>query len=279
MRVTFIAEIGINASGSVPIAIDLMRVAKAAGCDAVKFQKRDLDLAIPPLMREHRRETPWGPMRYDAYKARVEFDRDAFVAFARASDEIGIAWSASAFDPPSVAFLSEHGAPWIKIPSATLTDAETLHAARATGLPILMSTGGSTWAEIDIAVETLSRCRLTLLHCCSLYPHSPSHSRLLVLDELRQRYGLPVGYSGHEEPGSNAVTLGAVARGSSVIERHITLSRLMWGSDQRASLEPHELEKLVSEVRRLSDALTTGAERAVDDAERAKIKTMRRTEW
>jgi N-acetylneuraminate synthase len=179
----------------------------------------------------------------------------------------------------SVAFLAKLGVPWLKLPSAAITDHETLDAAAATGIPLVLSTGGATWGEIDAAVARVDASRLTLLHCCSVYPHTPAQARLRLIPELRQRYGCAVGYSGHEEPGSHEVTLGAVAMGASFVERHITLSRHQWGSDQKASLEPAELAELVRQIRRLSDALTVGGERPVDDAEREKITTMRRSAW
>ena len=281
MRVKVIAEIGINHSGSVATAVDLMRVAKLAGCDAVKFQKRDLELAIPPSMRLQSRATPWGPMLYPDYKKRLEFGEVEFAQLSCAASGLDIEWSASAFDPPSVAFLHSLRVPWLKIPSAVITDHETLRQAADTRLPLYVSTGGASWHEIDEAVRVLDAtpARVTLMHCCSVYPHRPEAARLGVLSELRQRYGLPVGYSGHESPDYQAVTLGAVALGATVVERHITLSRRSWGSDQAASVEPDELVRLVREIRALSAALTYGAERPVDVEERAKIETMRRTSW
>jgi N-acetylneuraminate synthase len=279
VKVKIVAEIGINASGSVAHAIDLMRVASVAGCDAVKLQKRDLDVAIPPSMADQPRGTPWGTMSYRAYKERMEFDGLAYLGLARAAKDLGLEFSASAFDPPSVAFVASMEPPWLKLPSAAITDHETIDAAAATGIPLVLSTGGATWGEIDAAVARVDASRLTLLHCCSVYPHTPAQARLRLIPELRQRYGCAVGYSGHEEPGSHEVTLGAVAMGATFVERHITLSRHQWGSDQRASLEPAELAELVRQIRRLSEALTIGGERPVDDAEREKIQTMRRSAW
>lgn len=279
MKVKIVAEIGINHQASVAVAADLMAVAKAAGCDAVKFQKRDLALAIPPHMRLQMRPTPWGTMHYEDYKQRMEFDAGDFAQVAEAARKIGIEWSASVFDPPSVGFAVMLGVPWLKLPSAAITDHETLDAAAATGVPLVLSTGGATWGEIDAAVARVDASRLTLLHCCSVYPHTPAQARLRLIPELRQRFGCAVGYSGHEEPGSHEVTLGAVAMGACFVERHITLSRHQWGSDQRASLEPAELAEMVRQIRRLSEALTVGGERPVDDAERAKIQTMRRSAW
>jgi N-acetylneuraminate synthase len=279
MRVTVCAEVGINASGSLAHAIDLMRVAKVSGADVVKFQKRTVPLAVPPDMMDTIRQTPWGPLRMEDYKHKIEMGRKEYRCIDAASKEIGIPWAASAFDPPSVEFLARMDVPFIKVPSATITDVETLAACRDTGLPLVLSTGGSSWAEIDAAVEMLHACRLTLLHCTSVYPAAPGTTRILVMDELRQRYGLPVGYSGHEAPGSMAVTIAAVARGAVFVERHVTLSRHQWGSDQKASLEPAELTELVREIRLTSEALTTGAERPVDEAERKKIETMRRSSW
>jgi N-acetylneuraminate synthase len=279
MTVTICAEIGLNHNGSVATAIDIMRAAAAAGCDVVKLQKRDLDMSIRPDMRAMKRSTPWGEIAYADYKARVEMSADDLRLIAEAAHDLGIAWSASAFDPPSVEVLASLGVPWIKLPSAAVTDVDTLRAARQTGLPVILSTGGSTWLEIDDAVAILGRERLTLLHCTSTYPHTAAESKLLLLTEMQRRYGLPVGYSGHEEPGSNAVTLGAVALGAVFVERHVTLSRHMWGSDQSASLEPGELADMVREIRELSAALTCGGERHVSASERKKIETMRRSTW
>ena len=281
MRVQVVAEIGINHQGSIAVAVDLMRAAKAAGADVVKLQKRDLELAIPPKMADDMRSTPWGPMRYVNYKRSIEFGKCEFAMLAAASRDLGIPWTSSAFDPPSVRFLRAWQLPFLKLPSAAITDTDTLDEAGRSGVPVVLSTGGSTWAEIDAAVERLlsAGVRLTLMHTCSVYPHPPRMARLLVLDELRQRYGLPVGWSGHEAPGTLAVTLGAVARGACMVERHVTLSRLQWGSDQKASIEPAELQALVYEIRSLEDALTTGAERPVDAMELSKIQTMRRSSW
>lgn len=282
MPVKVIGEIGLNHTGSVASAVDLMRVAKWAGCDAVKFQKRDLALAIPPEMRSQQRPTPWGTMAYEAYKERIEFGSEEFAQIAAAARELAIEWSASAFDPPSVDFLVGCGVPWLKIPSATITDLETLRAAAASGLPVIMSTGGSSWDEIDAAVrllETNTRARLTLLHCCSTYPHPAEAARLPTMLELARRYGHPVGWSGHEAPDALGVTLAAVGMGATVVERHITLSRHQWGSDQKASLEPEELRRLVSEIRVVERAMAAGTERPVDESERAKVATMRRTTW
>lgn len=279
MKVTVCAEAGLNHQGSIAVAIDIMRAAKDAGADVVKVQKRDLSLSIRPDMRDKPRATPWGTIPYGEYKERVELDSEALDLLDAASAEIGIPWSASAFDPPSVEVLAARDVPWIKLPSAAVTDLDTLHAARSSGKPIILSTGGSTWHEIDDAVEALGGCRLTLLHCCSVYPHTPADARLLVLSELRQRYGLPTGYSGHEAPGSHAVSVAAVALGAVFVERHVTLSRHMWGSDQAASLEPRELAELVREIRVASASLTSGGERPVSADERAKINTMRRSSW
>jgi len=282
MRVHVIAEIGINHAGAVASAIDHMRVAKAAGCDSVKFQKRDLALAIPPSMRDQPRPTPWGTLRYEEYKQRIEFGGDEFAAISAAARELEIEWSSSAFDPPSAAFLADVGVPWIKIPSACITDIDTVRAAADTSLPVIMSTGGSTWAEIGAAVgehERRSSARLTLMHCCSTYPHPPEAARLSVLTELRQRFGHPVGWSGHESPDVIGVTLAAVGLGATVVERHVCLSRHQWGSDIKASLEPAELARLVTEIRAAEAAMSSGSERPVDAAERAKVETMRRTTW
>lgn len=277
MRVHVCAEAGLNHSGSLAVAVDLMRVAKEAGCDSVKFQKRTLPDAVPPSMRDVERDTPWGRMPYAAYKERIEFSHDDLSTIAARAWEIGVPWSASSFDAASVPVLEHHGVPWHKVPSACITDMDLLRAVVDTGKPVILSTGGASWAEIDRAVEIVQHARrLTLLHCCSLYPHPAAHARLLVLDELRQRYGFPVGFSSHGIPDQHEAVLGAVARGAAMVEVHITLSRHMWGSDQKASLEPGELVALVRSIRRMSEAVSHGGERPVSEEERAKIMTMRR---
>lgn len=254
-----IAEIGINHNGDVDIARRLIRVAASTGCDAVKFQKRTPELCVPPEQRELRRETPWGEMSYLEYKERIEFGEDEYLAIAAECREVGIDWFASPWDVPSVEFLERFDVPAHKIPSALLTDDALLDAVEATGRPVLLSTGMSTLDEIDHAVDRLSRDRLLLFHTTSTYPCPAEESNLRTMATLADRYGVPVGYSGHER--GLQVTIAAVALGAVAVERHLTLDRTMWGSDHAASLEPRGMESLVRDIRIVETAMGDGVKR------------------
>lgn len=254
-----IAEIGINHNGDVDIARRLIRVAASTGCDAVKFQKRTPELCVPPEQRELRRETPWGEMSYLEYKERIEFGEDEYRAIAAECREVGIDWFASPWDVPSVEFLERFDVPAHKIPSALLTDDALLDAVEATGRPVLLSTGMSTLEEIDHAVDRLSRDRLLLFHTTSTYPCPAEESNLRTMATLADRYGVPVGYSGHER--GLQVTIAAVALGAVAVERHLTLDRTMWGSDHAASLEPRGMESLVRDIRIVETAMGDGVKR------------------
>lgn len=254
-----IAEIGINHNGDVEIARKLIDVAADAGCDAVKFQKRTPEICVPPEQQQQRRETPWGEMSYLDYKHRVEFGESEYRKLAQHAADRGVDWFASPWDVPSVEFLEDLGAVTHKVASACLTDDELLVALRATGKPLIVSTGMSTIEEVDHAVSLLNRDQLILLHTTSTYPCPPEEVNLRTLATLGDRYDVPVGYSGHER--GLQVSLAAVAMGASVLERHITLDRTMWGSDHAASLEPQGLEHLVRDVRIIEAARGDGVKR------------------
>ncbi len=252
-----IAEIGINHNAEVAIAKALMDVAADAGCDAVKFQKRTPSICVPLEQRSKIRQTPWGEMTYLQYKERMEFDRAGYEAIAAHAAELGIDWFASPWDIPSVEFLEELDVVCHKIASASITDVPLLHAVRDTGRPIIMSTGMSTADEIDVAVEAVGTERLVLLHTTSTYPCPEHEANLNAIHTLRRRYGVPVGYSGHER--GLQISVAAVALGACVVERHVTLDRTMWGSDHAASLEPHGLRQLVRDIRIIETATGDGA--------------------
>lgn len=255
----FIAEIGINHNGDLDVARQLVDVAADAGCDAVKFQKRTPEICVPLDQQQQRRETPWGEMSYLEYKHRVEFVDDQYEAIAEHCRERGLDWFASPWDVPSVEFLERLDVPAHKIASACLTDDELLVALRATGKPLLLSTGMSTMAEVEHAVATLGDAPLVLLHSTSTYPCPAEESNLRTIGTLRSQFGLPVGYSGHER--GLQVSLAAVALGAVAVERHITLDRTMWGSDHAASLEPGGLRQLVRDIRIIEEALGDGEKR------------------
>ena len=251
-----IAEIGINHNGDVEIAKQLIDVAAQVGCDAVKFQKRTPSICVPVEQQQQRRQTPWGEMSYLEYKERTEFGEAEYSEIAAHCESLGVEWFASPWDVPSVEFLESMDVPAHKIASACLTDDVLLKAVQVTSKPVLLSTGMSTIEEIDHAVDILGTDHLMLFHTTSTYPCPADEVNLRTIDTLRERYGVPVGYSGHER--GLQVSLAAVAMGAVALERHITLDRTMWGSDHAASLEPHGLEVLVRDIRVIEEALGDG---------------------
>ncbi|UOQ88374.1 N-acetylneuraminate synthase family protein [Agromyces endophyticus] len=273
LPVYVIGEIGLNHNGDVEIAKRLIDVAVEAGAQAVKFQKRTPEIATPEHMRDVPRETPWGTMTYLEYRHRVEFGESEYLEIASYAMRSGLDWFASPWDVPSVAFLERLDVVAHKVASASLTDLELLAAIAATGKPVICSTGMSTLDEIDRAVEVLGTERLVLMHATSSYPMPPEEANLRTIEELRRRYpGVPVGYSGHER--GLQISLAAVALGAVAVERHITLDRAMWGSDQAASLEPAGFEHLVRDIRVIGDAMGDGVKRVFpgEEAPRAKLR-------
>jgi N-acetylneuraminate synthase len=257
-----IGEIGINHNGDLEIAKRLIDVAADAGCDAVKFQKRTPEVCVPLDQQSVERDTPWGRMTYLAYRHRVEFDSEQYGEIDVHCSKRGLHWFASPWDVPSVAFLEQFDVVTHKVASASVTDLDLLGALRETGKPIILSTGMSTLHEIDRAVSVLGTDRLVMLHATSTYPLPPYEANLRTISTLSERYGVPVGYSGHErglQISIAAVTLGAVA-----VERHITLDRTMWGSDQASSLEPEGLRHLVRDIRIVEEAMGDGVKRVFD---------------
>ena len=269
-----IGEIGINHNGDIDVAKKLMEVAKNAGADAVKFQKRTPELCVPEHQRNQMRDTPWGYITYLDYRYKVEFDEEAYTEIDRYAKEIGIDWFASSWDIPSLEFIERFNPPAHKIPSALLTDLELLRAYRATGKPLIVSTGMSTLEEIKAALELIGEENLILCHTTSSYPCPPEELNLRMIQTLRDMTSLcPIGYSGHEVglvPSAVAVALGAC-----LVERHITLDRAMWGSDQSASVEPQGLASLVKYIRVTERSLGDGVKR-VYDSELSSMSKLRR---
>ncbi|WP_119698133.1 N-acetylneuraminate synthase family protein [Microbacterium halotolerans] len=271
-----VAEIGLNHNGDVELAKQLIDVAADAGADAVKFQKRTPEIATPEHMRDTPRETPWGTMTYLDYRHRVEFGRDEYVAVGDHATLRGLDWFASPWDLPSVDFLEDLNVVAHKVASACLTDIELLEALRDTGKPIILSTGMSTMAQIDRAIEVLGTEKLVLMHATSTYPMEPDEANLRMIRVLGERFpGIPVGYSGHER--GLQISLAAVAMGAVAVERHITLDRTMWGSDHAASLEPTGLEHLVRDIRIIESAFGDGVKR-VFPGEEAPMAKLRRVD-
>jgi N-acetylneuraminate synthase len=251
-----VAEIGINHNGNIEIAKKLVDAAVHAGCDAVKFQKRTPERCVPPEQRNIMRETPWGSMTYLEYRHRVEFGLQEYQELDLYCKEKGISWFASCWDEPSVDFIEQFAPPCYKVASATLTDASLLSYIRATDRPIILSTGMSTMAQIEVAVDILGTDNLIITHCTSTYPCNPVELNLRMIETLRRRFPCPIGYSGHEV--GLVPTVAAVALGACLIERHITLDRAMWGSDQASSIEPQGFERLVNYIRAIEQAMGDG---------------------
>jgi len=269
-----IAEIGINHNGSVEIAKRLIDGAVAAGCDCVKFQKRTPELCVPPEQQNAERDTPWGRMTYLEYRRRIELNFAQYAEIDRYCRDRGIAWAASCWDGPSVDFVAAFDPPFFKVASATLTDAELLRKLRASGKPLMLSTGMSTMDEIDAAVREVGTEELLVAHATSTYPCPPAELNLRVIETLLGRFdGVPVGYSGHET--GLATTYAAIALGASFVERHITLDRSMWGSDQAASVEIVGLIRLVRDLRAIEEALGDGVKR-VYQSELGALRRLRR---
>jgi N-acetylneuraminate synthase len=268
-----IAEIGINHNGEVDTAKKLIDVALEAGCQAVKFQKRTPEISTPEAQKNVMRETPWGEMTYLDYKRRIEFGDDEYREIGRYCESLGIDWFASPWDVPSVEFLERHNVIAHKVASASVTDVELLEALKATGKPIILSTGMSTMDEVDRAVAIVGVDNLVLMHATSTYPLDPTEANLKVLDTLRERFGVPVGYSGHET--GLQISLAAIGMGANALERHITLDRGMWGTDHGASLEPGGLSRLVRDVRVIESAFGDGVKRVFESEEGPRQKLRR----
>jgi N-acetylneuraminate synthase len=269
-----IAEIGINHNGDIELAKKLIELAEAAGCHAVKFQKRTVDVVYSAEELAKPRESPFGDTN-GKLKYGLEFGKKEYAEIDRICKEHEILWMASCWDEAAVDFIDQFDVPAYKIASASLTDDGLLKhtKARAKGRPIILSTGMSTVAQVDHAVEVLGKDNLVLLHTTSTYPAIHEELNLKTIPTLRQRYGVPVGYSGHET--GVVTTAAAVAVGACVVERHITMDRAMWGSDQAASLGPSGLMKVVQYIHYVEQSMGDGVKRVID-REVPNMKKLRR---
>jgi N-acetylneuraminate synthase len=270
-----VAEIGINHNGSLDIAKRLIDAAANAKCDAVKFQKRTPELCVPPHQRDQVRQTPWGMMSYLDYRRRVEFNFDDYTQLAEHCHCRSIDWFTSCWDESAVDFVEWFEPIGYKIPSAALTDVALLRRFRQTGRPLILSTGMSTMDQIEAAVSILGTEDLLITHATSTYPCPLGELNLRMIETIRSRFDCPVGYSGHEV--GLPTTLAAVCLGASFVERHITLDRAMWGTDQAASVEPRGLERLVQYIRDIEAAMGDGV-KTVYESERAVMQKLRRTD-
>lgn len=270
-----VAEIGINHNGDVGIAKRLIDVAVVAGCNAVKFQKRDPDSCVPLSQQNKMRETPWGYITYLEYRRKVEFGEKEYKEIDDYCRKKNVQWFVSSWDQVSLETLADFDLPCYKISSACLTDINLLKAFRSKKKPLILSTGMSTIEQIDKAVEVLGKKDLIILHSTSTYPAYYEELNLRAIKTLRERYGVLVGYSGHETGIASSVA--AVALGACMIERHITLDRSMWGSDQAASLEPSGTIRLVRDIRLVETSMGDGIKR-VFDRELPIMERLRRVE-
>lgn len=270
-----VAEAGINHNGDLDLAKKLILAAKNAGVDAVKFQKRTPELCVPPEQRNQMRETPWGYITYLEYRYKTEFGEAEYKEIDRYCKEVGITWFASVWDEPSVDFLEQYNPVCYKVPSASLTDSKLLLHLRKTGRPLIVSTGMSTMEQIKKAVALIGEENLVLTHATSTYPCDPSELNLRMIQTLRDTFSCPIGYSGHEV--GLVTSAVAVGLGACMVERHITLDRAMWGSDQSASVEPGGFEKLVKYVRVTEQAVGDGVKK-VYDSEMSSLKKLRRVQ-
>jgi len=267
-----IAEIGINHNGSVEIAKKLIDIAVSAGCDAVKFQKRTIDVVYTPEELAMPRSNPFGETNGDL-KRGLELKLEDYEEIDEYCKRKGIMWFASCWDKQSVDFMEFFDPPCYKIASATLTDDELMKYTASKGRPLLISTGMSTMEEIDHMLSIIDTDDIVLYHCTSTYPTNPGEANLLGIKTFMEKYDYPIGYSGHERgltPSIIAVTLGVVS-----VERHITLDRAMWGSDHAASLEPEGLFRLLRDIRQVPVLLGNG-EKVVYESEKPIIKKLRK---
>jgi N-acetylneuraminate synthase len=267
----FIAEIGINHNGDINKALKLIEASKLAGCDAVKFQKRTPKIATPKSSWDMLRDTPWGKMKYIDYKNKIEFNKKEYDVIDKYCKKLDILWTASCWDIPSIKFIEKYKVQFHKVPSACITDFNLLRELKNTKKPIIISTGMSTEQQIKKAVKILSQKNLSILHCNSSYPARNNELNLNYIKKLKNNFKKSIiGYSGHEMNLSSSVA--AVVLGAKIIERHITLDRSMWGTDQRASIEPLGFARLIKDVRTVEEALGKPIKKVFSDEKKIMLK-------
>jgi len=257
-----VGEIGINHNGDLRIAKQLIDIAAETGFNAVKFQKRTPELCVPKDQWNIERDTPWGVMKYIDYRHKVEFNEVEYQEISDYCDSKNIDWFASPWDEKAVDFLEGFNTLCYKIASASITDIPLLNKIHSSGRPVIMSSGMSTMEEIRTAVQTLGQDNLLICHSTSSYPCVPSELNLNMIKTLGAEFNVPIGYSGHET--GLSTTVAAAVLGASLIERHITVDRAMWGSDQSASVEPQGMARLVRDIRTVESALGDGVKKVYD---------------
>jgi len=271
----FIGEIGINHNGSIDIAKQIIDLASICNVDAVKFQKRTPELCVPDNVKNRIKETPWGEMTYLDYKKRIEFGEKEYKKIDKYCKEKNIIWFASPWDCPSVDFLEKFDVPCYKIASALLTDKELLGKIKSLDKPVFLSTGMSTEKEIDKAVDILGEKDLVIMHCNSSYPAKNGELNLKYITKLKEKFpDAIIGYSGHEE--GISASLIAANLGAKVIERHITIDRAMWGTDQAASIDFSGLRRLVRDLKKLPVWIGDGEKKVYESEKKIKEKLRRK---
>ena len=268
-----IAEIGINHNGSVETAKALIKAAHEAQVDAVKFQKRTPEICVPDAQKGQMRDTPWGYISYLDYRYKVEFGREEYQLIDDYCKSLGIKWLASSWDVPSLEFIESFNPPAHKVPSALLTDHTLLRAIKETGRPVILSTGMSTMKEIDEAVRIFDMDNLLICHTTSSYPCPYEELNLEMIHTLKKKFNCPIGYSGHEV--GLVTSAVAVAMGACLVERHVTLDRAMWGSDQAASVEPQGVRTLVKYIRVTEKSLGDGVKKVYQSEQSSREKLRR----
>jgi N-acetylneuraminate synthase len=260
-----IAEIGINHNGDMQIAKKLIDATFATGWNCAKFQKRTPDICVPEHQKSIERDTPWGKMTYLDYKKRLEFEEPEYDQIMRYCKDKPIDWTASVWDLNSLEFILRYDTPpFLKIPSALITDLELLTETAKSGLPVIISTGMSSIDEVDEAVKMLEKyaSQFVVMHCNSSYPAKIDELNLSLIPKLQKRYQCVIGYSGHEY-GLDSTTM-AVVLGAKVIERHVTIDRSLWGTDQKSSVEIQGMDKLYKQINSVSKTLGDGEKRVFE---------------
>jgi len=269
----FIAEIGINHNGDMKTAMKLIEAAKLAGCNAVKFQKRTPEICVPKNQWQVVRDTPWGKMTYIKYKKKIEFNLSQYKKLKKYADKLNIDFVVSCWDQEAVNFMQKIKTPFYKIASACITDIGLLKLLKKTNKPLIMSTGMSTEAQINKCAKLLGEKNLCIMHCTSSYPSRTDELNLNYIKKLKNKYTKSViGYSGHETNLSS--TIAAVVLGAKIIERHITLDRSMWGTDQKSSIEPLGLARLIRDIAVVTDSMGDGIKR-IYKTEKPMIEKLR----
>jgi N-acetylneuraminate synthase len=277
MKTFIIAEIGINHNGDLEIAKNLIDIAYRSGCDAVKFQKRSPDLCVPEYQKGMMKDTPWGDMTYLEYKYRIEFGKKEYDEIDKYCKKKGIEWFASAWDIESQLFLRQYNLKYNKIASPMLTHKKLLETVAKEGKYTFISTGMSTLGQVEKAVKIFRdfECPFELMHCNSSYPTEDFNSNLKCIKILGEQFDCNVGYSGHEK--GIQITLAAVALGVTSVERHITLDRFLYGSDQFASVNPMDLIKMCKIIRIIENAMGDGI-KTLREEEKNKLSSLRRVD-